>query len=517
MFPDFEMDLRAAAETNEMFPVEDEDFYYLGMYQSGENAVGAFSRDMPSYSLGAYDVTRRRKRVRLYECWYKKPCTTQILKCKFDPGFDDQTINALAYLNKQEYNPMDPVHGRVLAHGLGRVVQSRQMKVYCAIWADKVLLQHMKSPYRHNRFPYTPMWAYRRDRDGMPYGPIRNWRDPQDDLNKRHSKTLHILNTRGIIADEDAFDDWDEVEEEIARPDFILKKRKGFDVEIKDDTAIAKEHIALMQLDRDFIQGLGGGVGDDAMGQATNARTGKALDRRVNAGTVVTAPLFESYRFAIKQSGEIKLSLVEQYMTDTQVIRITGGDGVDDFLTINQPYYTEDGSLHYKNDIARTQADFVVGLQDFNDTVRLAMVDSMMDMIGQVARTAPEAALALLDLVVENMDIPNRDAWVKRVRNLNGQVDPTNEEEVMAKEAADAERARFQKALEMLTLQDQKAKTGETEARTEKILAEIRKVVADTSEVRQRVMQGADSHPLEMAKGRKELATPPKPVASKTA
>ena len=37
------------------------------------------------------------------------------------------------------------------------------------------------------------------------------------------------------------------------------------------------------------------------------------------------------------------------------------------------------------------------------------------------------------------------------------------------------------------------------------------------SEVRQRVMQGADSHPLEMAKGRKELATPPKLTAPKAA
>jgi len=33
------------------------------------------------------------------------------------------------------------------------------------------------SPYRHNRYPFTPIWGNRRGRDGLPYGLIRGLRD----------------------------------------------------------------------------------------------------------------------------------------------------------------------------------------------------------------------------------------------------------------------------------------------------------------------------------------------------
>lgn len=494
MFPQFEIELRSAAEIGEMFPLEDEDFYYLNLQRTGD--YGMTGRGMPGYGvgMGAYDVTSRRRRVRIYECWYKKPCSSDFLRCDFDPGLDDMTKVALTYLDGTDYNPLDEIHGRVLNAGLGSIVQARRMKVFCAIWIDRAILQHMASPYRHNRFPYTPIWVYRRSRDGMPYGPIRNWRDPQDDLNKRHSKTLHILNTRGLIADDNAFDDWDEVEEELARPDFILKKRQGAEVTLNTDTKLAEEHIRLMEKDETFIQSIGG-VSADAMGQQTNARDGKALDRRMSAGTVVTTVLFENFRFALKQSGEIRLSLVEQFATRPEVIRLLGEDGVDSYEQINFPYYKEDGSLHWRNDITRTQADFVVSLTEYNDTVRQAMVESLMDLIGQLGRTAPEAALSLLDLVVELMDVPNRDAFVKRVRKINGQVDPTDETAVAAQEAQEAEAAQFQKAVQMLLVQNQSAKTDETRARTEKLLAEISQVLAETSQTRQEVIQGVVGEP----------------------
>ena len=88
----------------------------------------------------------------------------------------------------------------------------------------------MASPYRHNRFPFIPIWCYRKGRDKTPYGMVRNLRDPQEDLNKRRSKALFILSANRMIADDDAFENWDEAAEELARPDGILKKKKGAEV-----------------------------------------------------------------------------------------------------------------------------------------------------------------------------------------------------------------------------------------------------------------------------------------------
>ena len=40
-------------------------------------------------------------------------------------------------------------------------------------------------PYRHGRFPFTPIWCYRRSSNGLPYGVIRRVLDLQDDVSMR--------------------------------------------------------------------------------------------------------------------------------------------------------------------------------------------------------------------------------------------------------------------------------------------------------------------------------------------
>src|SRR5690349_9943912 len=44
--------------------------------------------------------------------------------------------------------------------------------------------------------------ALYRDSDGNPYGSVKRYLDLQDAHNKRHSKMLHLLNTKQLIAEE---------------------------------------------------------------------------------------------------------------------------------------------------------------------------------------------------------------------------------------------------------------------------------------------------------------------------
>ena len=81
------------------------------------------------------------------------------------------------------------------------------MRIHVALMTEVGLLWFSESPYRHNKFPLTPIWCYRRGRDGAPYGVIRRLKDIQVDVNKRASKALHILSTSKIIMDYDALPD----------------------------------------------------------------------------------------------------------------------------------------------------------------------------------------------------------------------------------------------------------------------------------------------------------------------
>lgn len=433
MFPDRKDVIHQSSVSHQLFSFsEDDDLGFTGLYH-------AFSPGSTTIQSGramfndSFHIGIRRKRVRLIEAWYKEPEKVQMLRTRISPLMNPIFRNQLMRMNGDELSdPRTPSIQGLLDDGHASVYDAVKMKVRVAIFANKGMLQDVASPYRHDRFAFTPIWAFRRDRDNQPYGAIRNMRDPQEDLNKRRSKALWILSTNRVIADEDAVEDWDEVEEQVARPDGIIKKRRGTEFEISNETSLAKEHVALMVQDMEFLENASG-VTDENRGEVTNASSGRAINLRQTQGSVVTADLFDNLRFALQLHGEKKLSLIEQYYSEPKVIRITNDRGSQEFMNINMPGQDKDGALQIENDISRTKADFIVDTQDFRETVRLAMFESMMNLMQQLD---PEVQMQLLDLVIDMADVPGRDEFVRRIREINGQIDP---------DAPDADKLRKQR------------------------------------------------------------------------
>jgi hypothetical protein len=402
--------------------LDDEEIWYMGarVTQPGHDYASASTGKYRPYDSSVYSWSRR-SRVKLVECWYKEP----ILKRRFTNGeFEGEVFDK----NNQE-------HIESLKGGYS-LYDKLEMEVRCAIFCDGGLLFDGKSPYRHNRIPFVPVWCYRRRRDNAPYGKIRDLRDPQDDLNKRHSKALWILSTNRVVADEDAVEDWDELREEVARSDSVIVKKKGYELKIERDVELAEEHLMMMDRDVNHIRNTGG-VNNENLGRQSNVTSGVALQERKESGSVTTTLVFDNFRFAIQQAGQMELALVEQYYTAPKVVRITGERGNARFEEIN----TVDEEGNILNDITKFQADFVVSEQDYRSSLRQAMFESLFEVVSRIAAINPQAALNLLDLVVEMADLPNRDELVQRIRKLNGQADPDaeptpEEQEAMQRQAA---------------------------------------------------------------------------------
>ncbi len=475
MFPERRRALELAAESHELFAEEEHDEHFRTALYWRDDETGK-ARATAQLVDVSFHIGQRRRRVRLIECWYRVPMRTEILRTFADRQTPPEVIGLIQDQNGQNFDRDNPLHARLITQGFAATFDAIKLQVRVAIFTMRHLLQDMKSPYKHNRFPFTPIWAYRRDRDGMPYGVVRNMRDPQDDLNKRRSKALFILSTRGLIADIDAFDDWDEVEEELARPDYILKKKRGRDVEINTDNTLAEQHLRLMEQDERFLES-SSGVTEENLGESTNAISGRAILARTNQGTLVTASLFDNLRWATQHQGEIRLSLIEQFMTEPKVVRVTNDEGAFSFLRVNFPTRNDDGSVTVENDIQGRQADFIVDAQDFRETVRLAMFEQMM---GMIERLDPEVSLKLLDLVFDLSDSPTKDVWVKRIRAINGQVDP-EDPDADAKDAQRQEAEAAQAALEQRGLS--------AEAKQKEALAEQK--IADAARKRSDVMEKA--------------------------
>jgi hypothetical protein len=454
IFPDRRAQLEAAAVDNyEGWGVDDIDGDDPMDSAEYENNLSGTARDSLAYS---------RKRIRLIEAWFRMPEQVQRLK------------GTKSDFRGEIFDPDDERHQVEIMSGRAVLAVSPMMRMYCCIMTTSDMICFAPSPYRHNRYPFTPIWGFRRARDGMPYGVIRWMRGMQDDVNKRISKALYILSTNKVVMDEGAVEDIEEFRKEVARPDSVIQKRPGKELTINVDRDLEPAHLELASRSIQMIQQVGG-VTDELLGRATNAVSGVAVQARQDQGTVATNKLFDNLRLAFQLHGEKELSLIEQYMTDEKQFRITNQRGAPEYVTIN--------SGLPEDDITRTKADFIIDEAEWRASMRQAAVSELME----VAKTMPpEVVLAMLDLLVENMDIPNRDEIVKRIRNINGQTDPDQEEptpEDIARQQAQQQQQQYNDQMAMAQLQTEQAKAAEMGAKAQLATAKANQAASSSKHI----------------------------------
>lgn len=434
-FPDSAAQLARSAVAHDLDLNENEDdFYYLGQHFQARNENG----DVITRSTSLSDAFHhnRRRRVKLIEGWYYKSAKVSLYT-------GDSRFEGL------EHDDNNKHMAKAFDDGLIELVDHVRLQMHVGMFTEGHMIYSGRSPYRHNRYPFTPVWGYRRARDNAPYGVIRGQRDAQDDLNKRFSKTLFLLSTNRVVADNDAVEDWDELADEVAAPDGIIKKKRGAQLDIETNVELSQAQLDIMERDRSFVH-TAGGVTQENLGRETNAISGIAIQAKQEQGSVSITPLFDNLRLACQLQGEKQLSLIEQFMTDQKTIRITGKRGKPEYTKINE---WDEERQEYLNDITAAQADYVVGEQKYQKTLRLAMFETLSNLIGALP---PDVAMKLLPTVFEFMDLPEREDIISEIRKVTGQVDDQdmNDEERAAAEA----QARMAKMMEQIEIQTKTAK-----------------------------------------------------------
>lgn len=459
IFPDRTAALRSSAAGNRSY----------GLDELGDTAM-----DSQENELGGYTSIRsvvdgvRRERVRVIEIWYRKPTDVMIMR---GGEFKGEVYD--------KDNPAPAHQYSIEKEGAVPTVRKKMMRMHVALFCSTGLLYNDVSPYRHNDFPFTPIWCYRRGRDGLPYGMIRMMRDIQEDINKRASKALHILSTNKTIMEEGAVEDLNEFMEEVSRPDAVIVKKRGAELVINAERELAPAHLDLMSRSISMIQSLSG-VTDENMGRQTNATSGIAIGRRQEQGAMTTAGIFDNLRLAVQLHGQKELSLIEQYFTEQKAFRITNMRGTPEYVEVN------DGLP--ENDIVRSKADFIISDEDWRATIRQAQSEELFALLQQLAPMAPQVVIVMLDLLVETMDIPNRDEIVKRIRQVTGMRDPDQTEmtpeeqaEMQAKAQAEQKQAEMQERNAMAEIAGKEAKAQKDMASAGKEVASTRQIQTDTA------------------------------------
>lgn len=447
-FQDKEQELRAAA-------VSSDSQSYLEWWNGNlMDDIGTGTPMPGKYTMYDSDAwaNNLRERVLLIECWYREPTTEKV-------GMGASSVDCV------------------------------RMKMRVSILTEKNIILDQPSPYQHNKYPFIPFWCYRRKRDGAPYGVARAIRGPQDALNKRMSKVQHILSQSQIIAENDAFDNEimtaEEAREEYSAPDGMVLLARGGLAKVKTDRQndVAESHVRLMDTDTAIIRNAAG-VTNENLGRDTNATSGVAVQKKVDQGSVLTAEIFDNMLLARQLEGEITLSLIEQFYNQPKVFSITGERQKREYVQINTPDPVTGEIL---NDITARRANFIIGEQNWKQTLQQAAAESMMDLLQQLAPTSPEIVTSLLDVAVELFDLPNKTLVLQRIRAVTGMTDP-NETPTPEEDAQRQENQRKKDEADQLEMDRLREELNNLRAKTKQLEAAAVKAGTETSYA---AMQGA--------------------------
>jgi hypothetical protein len=439
---------------------EADDVWYLGQKLTSAHGMG-WAQETDGLFGNEYTVRRagasawdhgRRNSVELIESWYRVPEAVEVF------------ADGPAY--RKIFNPTDPRHVDMKRQKVA-MYQTVKWRMRCMISTKYEPCWDGVSPYNHGQFTLIPMFGYRWGRDGLMYGSMRGMRDPQDDLNKRRSKALYALSVNQLTVGKTAVDDLEELREEAARADGIMVVDDVNNIRKEKYLGEVQQNLEMAEMDRISIRNAGGVTGDN-MGQESSAISGKAIIAKQEQGSLTSFELFDNYFLAFKLAGQRRMSHIEQFCNQPWVIRIEPDGMPMDWLHVN---HLDPMTGEYENDITASQADFIIDQQDYRATLTQAAMQSMFELLGQMAQFAPQVVLNLLDLVVDSADIPGKNEWVARIRKLTGQRDPSKPP-TPEEQAAEQDNAKKAARMEEATI-------GTVEAKLDEIKAKITHVNAD--------------------------------------
>lgn len=412
-----------------------------------------------------YDTDRRR--IRCYEIWYRKFVKGYMLKIH-ENG------------REVKYDENNNFHRALITAGAAKLVSRPFKKMYRAYYLGPHKVVDGPSMLPHGGFPYTPFWGYREDGTGIPYGIIRRMLSPQDEYNFRRSKLTYLLNYKRIEMDSDATEMSDQdLIDEVHRANGLIKLNperrnreghKAFNVE--SDAGLAQQQFVIMQDAKQMIQDAAG-IYSAMLGQDSNATSGVAINGLIEQGNTTLAELFDNFRYARKQVYEQLLAFtVADIRRDPAEVKVNQ-DSADPTKTIrlNERVVNEQNVEEIRNDVMTTRMHVVLDDIMSSPGYKAQLTDRMMTLVQSLP---PNLQVAVLDLVIENTDVPKKNEILKRIRKLTGQnVDPAE----MSDEERKALEARQQKEslVQQLELAEMQKKIDNLAADTERKLAAARK------------------------------------------
>lgn len=222
-----------------------------------------------------------------------------------------------------------------------RIVQmwiQRANEWYFAEFTKGGILRAGASPYRDeegNSLCELVLQSAYVDRENNRFGVVREMISPQDEINKRRSKSLHLLNTSQIIMEKGAVADGDieKIRREAARPDGVMEVVPDLRFEFNTRTDLAAGHVELMKQAGDEIDMMGPNA--SMQGATGDTASGRAILASQQGGMIQMGDLLDNLRHFDERMFKAIWQRIRQFWTAPMWIRVTDDERNVRFVGFN--------------------------------------------------------------------------------------------------------------------------------------------------------------------------------------
>lgn len=208
---------------------------------------------------------------------------------------------------------------------------------FCIFTKGGFVVEPMDSPYLgEDDLPECPIKAVSLyvDRDNNRYGEVRTMIGPQDEINKRRSKALHLINQRQVRVSPVVGLDPSAVRKELSRPDGVFVGDAG-EVEILPTNDMAAANLNLLQEAKAEIDLLGPNAA--LAGKNEASMSGRAIMAQQQGGMVESATYLDRIRVLSLAVYRSVWCRVRQFWKEERWIRVTDNENNLRFVGLNRP------------------------------------------------------------------------------------------------------------------------------------------------------------------------------------
>lgn len=356
-----------------------------------------------------------------------------------------------------------------------------------------------------NRYEFASLFV---DREGGRYGAIKQLLDPQDDLNKRRSKFLHLLSVRQVRWERGAVEDINKAREELAKPDGVIETTPGMEFEVLNTGDMGAAQFQLYQDAKLEIDAIGANAA--TQGKDKTVQSGVALRQRELTGQTELAPMFDVLKNLDLRVYRKVWNRIKQYWKSEMWLRVTDDENNLKFVGLNKPMTQgemllkqaqEQGAppealaqlqqqiaqdpmmqqvVSTENDIVHLDVDII--MDDAPDTVTQEVEDfqAMAEMVKSGFPIPPEA-------VIMASPLSNKDRILKMMKE-QPQMSPQHQEQMK----------KMQEEFEKLQKENQQLKANQE--------VEAAKIQADTQAASAKLQIQRESKQMELQLERESAA-----------